>query len=544
MLSDTTVVPDVVTAAPPADRVVLRAVAVAVGGVLTYLAFPPIGWWFAAPFGVALVFAALHGVRLRRAAWLGYLGGAAFLLPTLAWVRPIGVDAWLALVAIESAFWAAMGVCATLTMRLRLWPLWTACLWVGQEWARGQFPVGGFPWARIAFSQGDSPLTGFAALGGAPLVSFTTVLSGSLLAYLLVQVVRERRWRRTLALVLAGAVALPLAGYLVPRMDDEGKSVRIGVIQGNVPGQGMTWIGDERAVVLKNHADETHRLAADVRAGRQPRPDIVVWPENSTDIDPFRDPAAFQIIDAAVKDIGVPVLVGAVVAIGDENRATRSIVWDPVTGPGEYYDKQKLVPFGEFTPYKDLVLALSERAALVGRQSLAGDRPGDLVVGPVTVGAVSCYEVAFDAVVRGTVAAGGSPLVVQTNNATYELTNLPPQQLAMSRLRAIEHNRAMVAVATTGISAYVSPDGALGWQSAEQVADRTVLTVPVRTRDTLATRLGGLPELVLILVGAAAILAAVAAAHPNLRPSMRLGRRRDNTLGSGGTSAPVDERTV
>ncbi len=157
----------------------------------------------------------------------------------------------------------------------------------------------------------------------------------------------------------------------------------------------------------------------------------------------------------------MPVLVGAVVAIGDDARATRSIVWDPVTGPGAYYDKQKLVPFGEFTPYKDLVLSLFERANLVGKQSIPGDKPGDLKVGPVTVGAVSCYEVAFDTIVNGTVRAGGSPLVVQTNNATYELSNLPPQQLAMSRIRAVEHNRAVIPVATTGISAHVAPDGSI-----------------------------------------------------------------------------------
>ncbi|GIH26685.1 apolipoprotein N-acyltransferase [Acrocarpospora phusangensis] len=497
-------------AGPPAWARALTAVA---GGLLAFLAFPPIGWWFTAPLGVALLFAALHGARPRRAAWIGYLGGAAFLFPALAWVRPIGDDAWLALVGVESAFWAAMAVPAALVMRLRLWPLWVACLWVAQEWARGLFPVGGFPWARIAFSQGDSPYTGHAALGGAPLVTFTVVLTGALIAHVLVRGVSRPVWDRRVAAVLAGAVALPVLGLLVPRPGDEGRSIRVGVVQGNVPGRGLGWAGDEPAVVLRNHADETHRLAADIRAGKQPRPDIVVWPENSTDIDPYRDRAAYQTIDAAVKDIGVPVLVGAVVSVSPETRATRSIVWDPVTGPGDYYDKQKLVPFGEFTPYKEVVLALFERANLVGRQSVPGSGDGDLKVGPVTVGAVSCYEVAFDGIVRGTVRAGGSPLVVQTNNATYELTNLPPQQLAMSQLRAVEHNRSVIAVATTGISAYVSPAGKVEWRTAELVPARTVVNVPVRTGNTLATRVGAGPELVLILMGAAATIVAAGAAR-------------------------------
>ncbi|MEO3854034.1 apolipoprotein N-acyltransferase [Acrocarpospora sp. B8E8] len=538
MLSDATV-PDVAETAetpgsghPAGPPAWARALIVIGGGILTFLAFPPLGWWFTAPFGVALLFFGLYGVRPRRAAWLGYLGGAAFLFPAMAWVRPIGDDAWLALVAIESAFWAAMAVAAVRVMRLRLWPLWVACLWVAQEWARGQFPVGGFPWARLAFSQGDSPYTGHAALGGAPLVTFTVVLSGSLISFLLARGLPHPAWNRQVALVLAGAVALPVLGLLVPRPGDEGKTLRVGVVQGNVPGRGLGWAGNEPAVVLKNHADETHRLAAAVRAGELPKPDIVVWPENSTDIDPYRNAAAYQTIDAAVQDVGVPVLVGAVVSIGAENRATRAVVWDPVTGPGAYYDKQKLVPFGEFTPYKEIVLALFERANLVGRQSVPGSEDGDLRVGPVTVGAVSCYEVAFDQIVRGTVQAGGSPLVVQTNNATYELTNLPPQQLAMSQLRAVEHNRAVIAVATTGISAYVSPDGTVQWRTAELVPDRTVVTVPVRTANTLATRVGGWPELLLILMGAAATMVATGAAWRQ-RANRRDGRAAQDDVPGG-----------
>ncbi|MBP2703718.1 apolipoprotein N-acyltransferase [Microbispora sp. RL4-1S] len=489
--------------------VLLRAGGSIAGGLLTYLAFPPIGWWFCAPLGVGLSVLALRGVRVRRAAWLGYLGGAAFLLPTLAWVRPIGDDAWAALAGVESLFWAAMAAGAALVLRLRLWPLWVATLWVAQEWARGLFPVGGFPWARLAFSQGESPFTRFASLGGAPLVSFTVVLCGALVASLVTRVVAARRPDRVIAGTLLGAIAVPVLGSLVPLLGDEGRTVRIGVIQGNVPGRGMDFLGNEPAVVLRNHADETHRMAQAVRQGTLPKPDIVVWPENSTDIDPYRSDYARSVIDAAAKDIGVPILVGAVAEIGTEHRATRGIVWDPVTGPGAYYDKRKLVPFGEYTPFKDLFLKLSARANLVGRQSVPGDRPGALRMGPVTVGMVECYEVAFDGLVRDTVDAGGTPLVVQTNDATYALTNLPPQQLAMSQLRAVEFNRAVITAATTGISAYVDPEGTVEWRTAELVPGMNVVDVPVRTKNTLASRVGALPEWTLILMGAGATVAAI-----------------------------------
>ncbi len=305
------------------------------------------------------------------------------------------------------------------------------------------------------------------------------------------------------------ALLVPALTFALPRPGDEGRSVNVGIVQGNVPGRGMYALGDEPAVVLRNHATETKRLAQAVRDGKLLKPDIVVLPENSTDIDPYRDEYARQIIQDAVSDVGVPTLVGAVVAIGSDERATRSLVWDPVTGAGAYYDKQNLVPFGEYTPFKDLVLALWERASLVGRQSVPGDKPGDLKMGPVTIGAVNCYEVAYDDTVRETVRAGGTPIVVQTNNASYAESNLPPQQLAMSQLRAVEHNRAVVTAATTGISAYVTPDGKVSWQTRELVPDMNVVKVPVRTQETIATKVGVLPEWALMVMGAAAAGVAV-----------------------------------
>ncbi|OUC85419.1 apolipoprotein N-acyltransferase [Streptosporangium minutum] len=478
------------------------------GGLLLFLSFPPLGLWFLAPLGLALTVLSVHGSRPRRALWLGLLTGLAFLLPALHWVSPIGTDAWLGLVALESLFYAAWAAGTALTARLPLWPLWSAALWVAMEWARGQFPFGGFPWARVAFSQGESVFTPYAALGGAPLVTFAVALCGGLAALLVLRLAAAPRWDRAVALPLAGVLAVPAAAFAVPRFGDEGRTVTIGVIQGNVPGRGMHPLGDEPAVVLGNHTRMLHEMARAVREGRTPRPDLVVLPENSTDIDPYRSDFARAEIDAAVKDIGVPVLVGAVVGIGENNRATRSLVWDPVTGPGAYYDKQQLVPFGEYTPLKELVLALFERAGLVGKQSVAGTRDGDLKVGPVTVGAINCYEVAFDGIVGDTARTGATPLVVQTNNATYALTGLPAQQLAMSQLRAVEHNRAVVTSAITGISAYVTPDGTVAWRTGELVPAANVLRVPVRTAETVATRVGALPEWALILVSVGALAAA------------------------------------
>ena len=191
--------------------------------------------------------------------------------------------------------------------------------------------------------------------------------------------------------------------------------------------------------------------------------DFVVWPENATDIDPFRDAQARSQIDEAVRAAGVPVLVGAVVdAPGDPSRVANSgIVWDPQTGPGDRYVKRHPVPFGEYVPMRSVLGPLVDRFRLVPRDFIAGTDVGVLSIAGVLVGDVICFEVAYDALVRDTIDGGAQMIVVQTNNATYGGTAQLDQQIAMSRVRAVEHGRPVVVAATSGISAVVDADGSI-----------------------------------------------------------------------------------
>ncbi|MCU1691375.1 MAG: Apolipoprotein N-acyltransferase, partial [Frankiales bacterium] len=252
----------------------------------------------------------------------------------------------------------------------------------------------------------------------------------------------------------------------------------------------------------------TEQLAADVSAGRTPRPDLVVWPENASDLDPFTDPGAAALIDRAVRAVGVPVLVGAVLDGPGAEVSNAGIVWDPVTGPGERYVKQHPVPFGEYIPYRSLVRKISKKVDLVPRDFTHGTRTGLLDVGPVRLGDVICFEVAYDGLVRDAVRAGGTMIVVQTNNATFGRSGETVQQLAMSRLRAVEHGRSVVVAATSGISAVIAPDGDVLDRSRIFTRDLLVVDVPVRTAQTLATRVGLVPELLLSLVGLAGLVLA------------------------------------
>jgi apolipoprotein N-acyltransferase len=368
---------------------------------------------------------------------------------------------------------------------------------VGQEALRSRLPFGGFPWGRLAFSQGDSALTPLAALGGAPLVTAAVALLAGALAW---AVLHARRAPVAAAAAALGTLALGLGGASLVPTPSDGDAVRVAVVQGNVPRLGLDF-NAQRAAVLDNHVQATRDLAADVRAGREQQPDLVVWPENASDIDPFTNPEAYDAIDRAVEDIGVPVLVGAVLQGPGEKISNAGIVWDPVTGPGERYVKRHPVPFGEYIPYRSLARRITERVDLVPRDFAAGNRVGVLDVGPVRVGDVICFEVAYDGLVRDTVVGGGRLLVVQTNNATFGYSGESRQQLAMGRLRAVEHGRTVLVAATSGVSAVIAPDGTL--VDTAGIFTRRVMVHEVPTRDGLtpATRLGAAPELALSLAG-------------------------------------------
>lgn len=485
---------------------VLLALGFAVaGGLLTLLAFPNAYVWPMAPIGVAMLGVAVYRQRARVGALLGLAYGLSFFLVLIYWVKVIGYDAWVALSVIEALYIAGMAAVLAVVSKLRLWPLWAACLWVAQEFVRGSFPFGGFSWGRLAFGETSTPFTPLASVGGAPLVTFAVALTGSLLAWAALHVTRRRLWSGVAA---AGALALAFCGLLVPAPQASGRTFTVAVVQGNVPRQGLDFLG-QREAVLRNHAEATHQLAADVEAGKVPKPDIVVWPENSSDVNPFADAGAKKVIDDAVADIGVPVLVGTLVDTPDgKNLENTGIVWDPKTGPGDRYVKQHLVPFGEYIPFRPVLTKFIGRLSMIPRDFVPGDDARPVQMGGYQVGDVMCFDVAFDDAVRKSM-DGASLLTVQTNNATYGGTLQLDQQFSMSRLRAVEHGRPVAIAATSGISAVIRPDGSVQAKSKEFTRAVFVERVPLVTTTTLADRVGPWPERVMIALAVLAFGAAV-----------------------------------
>ncbi|MCP2241502.1 apolipoprotein N-acyltransferase [Lentzea aerocolonigenes] len=476
--------------------VLLRMALAVAGGVLIYLSFPPRPLWFLAPVGFALLAWTIHERRARAGFGYGLLFGLGFMVPLLRWTGEfVGLIAWLPL-ALACALMISIGTAAmAFASRVPGWPLWAALLWVGDEALRGVFPFGGFTWGKIAFGQPEGWYLPLASLGGAPLVSFAVVLTGFGLFWVL------KNWKLGVPLFLVPL----LAGLVVPvGVDASAGTVTVAAIQGNVPRAGLDFNAQRRAV-LDNHAKKTVELAADVAAGKVKQPDIVIWPENSSDIDPFRNVDAAAVIDAAADAIKAPIAVGAVVVDRKDGLPRNTVVlWEPGKGPTDTYTKRKLQPFGETMPMRSFFRLFTSTVDRAGVFQPGSD-PDGFVMGPAKVAIDTCYEVAFDSVVRDSVTAGATIIAIPTNNATFGYTEMTYQQLSMSRLRAVEHGRAVVVAATSGVSAIVQPDGSVTQKTGLFVPGALVAELPLRSQTTLATWLGAWPEWVMTAAGLAAL---------------------------------------
>ncbi|RJO70988.1 apolipoprotein N-acyltransferase [Nocardia panacis] len=494
--------------------VLVRCAAAIIGGLLLFGSFPPRPWWFLAPLGVAVLTLAVRGPgRLRGGFGYGLLGGWAFFVPLLPWTGIyVGPVPWLALSTACALYLGLFGALTRLLVRLPGWPLWVALAWTTAEWARSNFPFGGFPWGRLAFGQGDGWFLPLAAYGGAPLVSFAVALTGTGLAALVLALRRpEFALRSGIVAATATLAVMPLAGAILrstlPGPEAGDRTITVAAIQGSVPRLGLDFNAQRRAV-LDNHVKRTEELARAVADGAAAQPDVVVWPENSSDIDPLRNDDAAQAITRASTLIKAPILVGAVLVNADRTTTNSVIVWNGAEGPGERHDKKIIQPFGEYLPMRGFFRLFSTYADKAG-YFVPGNGTGAVHAAGVDIGVATCYEVAFDRAFQDSLRAGAQLLTVPTNNATFGDSEMTYQQLAMSRVRAVEHGRALVVAATSGVSAIITADGAVRQETAKFVPAALEARLPLRDSTTLATRLGSLPEWAAVAVCAAAVAVAV-----------------------------------
>ena len=392
--------------------------------------------------------------RVLLAAVAGLLAYLVLFLPLLEWVRFLGVGPWLALAVLQAALAGLLAPALLLVLRRRHLPLPVRVLGfvgavVAVEAVRARVPFGGLTWGRLGFGQSEAPLLPWAAIGGAPLL-------GAAVAVLALGLLEAVRRRPRLAVPL---LVLPFAGAVLVPVPVDGPLLQVAAVQGNVPRSGVEAFAED-LVVLDNHLRQTERLAAEVAAAERPEPDLVIWPENASDQDPRSEPESRERVDRAVEVLGQPFLLGAVLRDGAGRISNGLLVWGSEGVTGSIYRKRHLVPFGEYLPLR----ALAERVypaakTLLARDFSPGERVGLVSLNGVPLAVGTCFEVAFDDLPREAVRAGGELLVLPSNNASYGRSAQSAQQLAMARLRAVEHGRSTVVATTSGISALVRPDG-------------------------------------------------------------------------------------
>lgn len=508
------------------------------GGLLTGLSWEPYGLWPLLLVGIPAFTLVVRGVRRRRAFALGYVYGLALLAVSISWIHVLGIWIAVLLIAFEALFFGLLGLTLSLVSPLRWWPLAAACCWVLIEFLYARIPFGGFGWGKLAFAAVDTPLAGYLPIIGVAGVSFLVALLGQLVAYLVLRMARSRHSGRTpvRAWLTPTAVGLILAlggyGLIFERENDLSESlmpppsVNVGIVQGNVPGRGIEAMGRARSVT-NNHLAETVNLTVKARLGQVAQPDFILWPENSTDIDPLRDPITRATVQAAAEVAERPILVGAVLqGPGPDERQTAALWWDPERGVLDRYEKRNLVPFGEWIPFRAQLLPVIPLLAEVGAQSVPGTEPGVLTVplagGELRVGDIICFELAYDQTVYDTLTNGAQVLVVQSNNATYGGTGQIEQQFAITRARAMEARREIAVATTNSVSGYIDRDGRVVNRTQEFTADSLVVSMPLRDGLTPAITIAPWLERVLALTGLLACLFAVQLA---VVAAVRAGRR-------------------
>jgi apolipoprotein N-acyltransferase len=452
-------------------RLPLALLVAALAGAAGSLALPPAGWWPVAFFAPIPLLWLVRGSGPGRAAACGFVYGIVYFGALLYWILLFGELGYAGLVLASGAFLAAFGAVAPAVWRPErpiLSTVGLAAWWTVVEWARGTFPLGGFAWGQLGATQVDAPSLPLASVTGVWGLSFLVVLVAGVL------LLAAERWTSPPARaagIAAVGLALVLAPLAIPVPAPDGEEIDVASIQVDVSSVGdLTGVQEDLAVARLN-VDAHRTLAADP-------PDLVVWGEGSLDPGATADPATRELVSATVAETGAPTIAGAVIDDPDGSQHTSVVVFDGDGRAVDRYDKIRLVPFGEYVPFRGVLERFIDAVDQVPVDRVPGPRVRTVqVAGLPSLGTPICYENSYPALTRAMVRAGAGVLIVTINNASYERTAASEQHLQMSRLRAVETGRWVVHAAISGISAVIEPDGT--------VVDRRELFEPAVMRRTV-----------------------------------------------------------
>lgn len=217
---------------------------------------PPWGLTWLLPIGVTGLVVSLRGAPLRWAGPLGYAFGLTYLLTLIAWMRVVGTDAWLLVSLVVALAYAGLGVGLALVTRLRLSPLWVACLWVGVETVLSAWPLGGFPWGRLVWATAETPFALWIPWVGSAGVTFLVALTGGTAAWAISRARTQPKWVAAGVIAVSLLVAFPLLSRprsLTADWQRNLDSISVASVQGDVPGAGDQLVANFEQVT-QSHA--------------------------------------------------------------------------------------------------------------------------------------------------------------------------------------------------------------------------------------------------------------------------------------------------
>jgi apolipoprotein N-acyltransferase len=397
---------------------------------LASAAFEPIGLWFLAIFGFALYLRKMQTVR--KPILYSFVFGLLLNAIVLYWSgKYVGLLPWLLLAFLMSLFYLPVG-----WMFKKSKSIWLSALTLlFMEELRSRFPFGGFGWTRIAFSQVDSPALPIVSVGGVIALSAFTILVSTFLTKLNLK-------------NLAFLFLIFVAANFLPNNPEGSGSVKLLAIQGNTPEVGLGFNSRPKAV-FDLHIKATQEFA-------KGNYDAIVWPENAIDIDPNDNPEIAREITSLNRSLKAPLIAGVVTRSGG-NPQNASILYSELGVAESIYLKRGLTPFGEYIPIRAIAEFVSPLAKTVTDFIPGNGRVTHKISGS-KIGPIICYEIIDDELVRD-MAKNSQALIVQNNNATFANTAQSAQQLAITRIRAVEHSRYILSVSTIGMSAFIDNNG-------------------------------------------------------------------------------------
>lgn len=431
-------------------------------GLLLWSGFAPLEFALGPLLGLILFFRILSKATLKLRLVLAFVSGLALFLPLLHWSSTyVGSIPWLILAVGQSLFFGLLGF-VQLERRIESAILFAASM-TAIEILRMKLPFGGFGWGRIGHTQVEVLSAIYPIVG----ISGITFLLSLLAAMIALSSLKP--------ILLLAAILLPFS--LLPSEKPTG-SINVLAVQGGVDKLGFEF-NDRALVVLQRHAKLTEKAISPI--------DLVIWPENSADVDPIRNQQARDLVTAAAQRAGSKLLVGAVLQ-ADSGPENASVLYNSTGEILSTYIKQDLAPFGEYIPIRTISEFVASEAAQVRDFHPGVEWVLHRVAGADFVSLI-CFEILDDDFVRSGVKEAQF-VVAQTNNATFGRSAQAAQQLQITRARAAELGKDFAVVSTTGFTAYVTRDGSLASKLEQFKPGTLAMTLGVYQGRTWAWYLG------------------------------------------------------